>query len=443
MAAWILRKTGGKYPGRSRTEECLRQLGMDRDIREMTEQYYEDKLRLVLTVLAAGLALSLYLHLGDGRNGVLTDGYFLSRKEKAYTQELRLYTEERGKEKVSVEVEPRELTEQESRELLEKTAAEMESLILGNNLSLEEVRSDLNLIQEIDGTPVTVEWELDNYESLNLDGSLRLENITDQGSLTQLTARLVCGKEEEIYRAVVCVYPPILTEEEEWQQAVNEAVEAVQEESSHQELKKLPEKIGSTSARWEEAAAPLAGITLILTVLAAAAVYTGRDRELQKQVQERERQMQRDYARVVSKLVLLMGAGAAVRNAWETIVKDYQLKKETGQTKSRYVYEEMALTCHEMQSGVAETRAYENFGIRCRLPCYLKLSALLEQNLRKGGSGLSQILKAEITEAFEQRKSCALSQGEEASTRLLFPLVMMLGVVMLLILVPASMSMQL
>ena len=37
--------------------------------------------------------------------------------------------------------------------------------------------------------------------------------------------------------------------------------------------------------------------------------------------------MQRDYAGIVSKLVLLMGAGAAAKNAWETIVKEYQQKK--------------------------------------------------------------------------------------------------------------------
>ena len=72
----------------------------------------------------------------------------------------------------------------------------------------------------------------------------------------------------------------------------------------------------------------------------------------------------------------------------------------------------------------------------------MKLSALLEQNLRGGSKGLSRILNAEIGEAFEQRKDCALSQGEETSTRLLFPMVMMLAVVMLLILVPAVMSMQ-
>ena len=79
-----------------------------------------------------------------------------------------------------VEVEPRELTREESRELLEKAAANMESYILGTNTSLEEVRSDLNLVQKIEGTPIEVEWELDHYEALNLDGSLRLEKLMDK-----------------------------------------------------------------------------------------------------------------------------------------------------------------------------------------------------------------------------------------------------------------------
>ena len=101
---------------------------------------------------------------------------------------------------MSVKVEPRALTAEESRDLLEKEVNRMEDYILGENASLEEVRSDLNLIREIEDTPVTVEWELDTYETLNLDGSLRLENLKEEGSLTELTARLVCGEEEEIYR---------------------------------------------------------------------------------------------------------------------------------------------------------------------------------------------------------------------------------------------------
>lgn len=46
-----------------------------------------------------------------------------------------------------------------------------------------------------------------------------------------------------------------------------------------------------------------------------------------------------------------------------------------------------------------------------------------------------------MTDAFEQRKDLAGS-GEKASTRLLFPMVLMLAVVMLLVLIPAGMSMQ-
>ena len=180
----------------------------------------------------------------------------------------------------------------------------------------------MNLGEAIEGTTITVEWQLDNYEVLNLDGSLRLENLTAQGSLTNLTARLVCEGEEEIYQAAVRVYPPVLSEEEKWKQDIDKAISEAQEESSGQELKKLPEKIGMIAVGWEETASHTGGAVLVLTLLTVTAVYVGNDRELEKQLRERDQQMQRDYAGVVSKLVLLMGAGAAVRSAWEMIVKD-------------------------------------------------------------------------------------------------------------------------
>ena len=137
-----------------------------------------------------------------------------------------------------------------------------------------------------------------------------------------------------------------------------------------------------------------------------------------------------------------MQAGLTARNAWERIVWDYRKKCERDPGKVRYAYEEMTLACREMQNGVAEAKAYENFGLRCRIPCYLKLSALLEQNLKKGSKGLTGLLQLEVREAFEQRRDLARSQGEEASTKLLVPMILMLFAVMLLILVPAGLSMQ-
>ena len=51
-------------------------------------------------------------------------------------------------------------------------------------------------------------------------------------------------------------------------------------------------------------------------------------------------------------------------------------------------------------------------------------------------------MQAEVLEAFEMRKDLARVRGEEASTKLLFPMILMLLLVMVFILVPAGMSMR-
>ena len=106
------------------------------------------------------------------------------------------------------------------------------------------------------------------------------------------------------------------------------------------------------------------------------------------------------------------------------------------------VYEEMQTTLHEMQSGISEAEAYERFGKRCGLTAYMKFGALLSQNLRKGSKGLGDMLRMEAIEAFERRKSMARRLGEEAGSKLLAPMLGMLAVVLIMVMVPAFMTMQ-
>lgn len=94
-----------------------------------------------------------------------------------------------------------------------------------------------------------------------------------------------------------------------------------------------------------------------------------------------------------------------------------------------------------MQSGMAEGEAYQEFGRRCRLQPYLKLSGLLEQNRRSGTKNMRMILQTEMSDALEQRKNLARRLGEEAGTKLLMPLFFMLGIIMVMIMVPAMMTM--
>ena len=84
--------------------------------------------------------------------------------------------------------------------------------------------------------------------------------------------------------------------------------------------------------------------------------------------------------------------------------------------------------------------AYEKFGKRCGEPGYIKLGSILSQNLKKGAKGLQELLEQEAETGFEDRKHAARKLGEEAGTKLLFPMMLMLAIVLVVLTVPAVMS---
>ncbi len=106
----------------------------------------------------------------------------------------------------------------------------------------------------------------------------------------------------------------------------------------------------------------------------------------------------------------------------------------------RYVYEEICVTWNQMQNGLPEGEAYAAFGRRCGSYAYMKFGSILEQNVRQGIAGVSAALDREMTDALEERKNMALRKGEEAGTKLLMPMFLMLGIVLVVLLVPAFMA---
>ena len=130
-----------------------------------------------------------------------------------------------------------------------------------------------------------------------------------------------------------------------------------------------------------------------------------------------------------------------VRQAFTRIASGYE-KNRAGGTGKRYAYEEMLYTVREMETGTGEAAAYERFGRRCGLPGYVKLGSLLTTSVRKGNTDLRRTLEKEAALSMEERKNLALSEGERAGTRMLFPMIIMLGVVIAILIVPAFISMM-
>lgn len=126
----------------------------------------------------------------------------------------------------------------------------------------------------------------------------------------------------------------------------------------------------------------------------------------------------------------------SLSNAWIKIAKDYKEKT----TKKRFAYEEISLTAGELMLGTSEVIAYERFGRRVKLLPYLRFSSLIAQNVKKGSAELLNQLELEAAEAFAERKELAKRMGEEAGTKLLVPMVVMLLLVLAIIMVPAMLS---
>lgn len=347
------------------------------------------------------------------------------------------------KVRTSVEVSERQYSAKEVQELFSRIIRKMDRLILAGNETLDRVDEDLELVTDIPGEPVKVSWELDRYDVIDIQGKLKEQNISEKGVLVKLNAVLTYTaneKEQASYQCVACVYPKKLSGEESRKKDVEEAIKKADTATKEKKKLILPEMLDTNELRYYQAFNERGPVITVMGMMIGILLYALQKQNIRKAEEERKKQMIEDYPEVISKLTLYLGAGMTVKKAWRKITEGYMKEKED--KNERYVYEEMRQTCHEMDSGVTEAEGYENFGRRCDLQIYIRLGALLSQNLRKGTKGLSELLKLESIQAFEERKARAKRLGEEAGTKLLLPMFLMLAVVLIIVIVPAFLTMQ-
>jgi len=156
--------------------------------------------------------------------------------------------------------------------------------------------------------------------------------------------------------------------------------------------------------------------------------------ELDKQIKERRMSIQIDFPDFINKLTLLINAGMTVGRAWEKIVEDN--KKETP------LYEELSIAQADIRGGKSEHQAFEDFAKRCKTPEITRFIAVVLQNLRKGSSELVSILRLQAAESWEMRKNIAKRIGEEASTKLLFPMMIMFLAILIIVIIPAILALR-
>lgn len=462
-------------------------------------------LRQMLLVLLVSLLLSGMVFLSNLGRTQLVNGTGLRRNsygqaEKSF--ELQVHGLLSGKAlPVTVTVGAQRYTKEEAEAVFQKIVEEIEEKITAADESLDGVRSDLTLPGSFAEEGVQASWrfyperwtaagsETEDAAAESAAGASagKEEAAMDSTAYYQKYARLIeeDGKvnnkvftEDEVaegylslilstyiqpdseaatenapnylqtryksqpYKLYLRILPRQLSEEQRLLSALTQSLSDSNESAMNESLLQLPAELLGHHLSYSEKADRSYLIFPFLGVAAAAAIYMQRGAKLKEERKKRETQLLLDYSELVSKLIVYLGAGFTVRNAFEQILIHFDALVENGQHENRCLYDELRILSRQLSRNIPESTVYADFARRINLKPYTKLISLIEQNRKNGSKNLRTLLSLEMEDAFEQRKTTAKRLGEEAGTRLLLPLFLQLGIVMAIVVVPAMTSLS-
>lgn len=333
------------------------------------------------------------------------------------------------------------LTDEEVQQALTAAVDEIEQEFPGENSSVNHVENHVVIREEYQDGKVLATWSFDDYDVMNRDGEVIADEIPTEGILVKASVLLSCMEVEQREEFYFRVFQASRSEQEELLYQIERHLEE-EGQIKGKAYYELPNQVGGKQLVWKRGNTHTSEKLLLLGILIASMLpiveYSRR-----KEQEEKERKLLLlEYPDMVNKLALLLGAGMTLQKAFYKIAYAYEEKRNRHLTDIQPVYEQMLLTCREMENGVGESNAYERFGERCGGAEYRRLGNLLAQKVRKGNAAIVSELEREAEGAYETRKAVARRYGEEAATKLLFPMVLMLVLVMVVMLVPAVMSFQ-
>lgn len=341
-------------------------------------------------------------------------------------------------ERFSVEVLPVTYDEAELEEIFQTGFAYIDSVYLGENESAEEIRTDLNLIDSIDDLGLQVFWSSDQSQLIHASGKVAAE-VPEDPVIIELTARLKYGEYEADKQYPVRLVGREVTGVEAAISKIQSYIYDLQVEAYNTRNLELPEEIYGYQIKKPQKTNPVL-ILVFLGIFAAVMIPLKKQSDLKSDTVLRNQVLLMAYPGFIDQLTLYMGAGLTIKGALKKIAFSGNRQQTEGHKFDNLLHEEINYTLNEIQAGMPESEAYYKLGHRLNLLVYLKITSLLSQNIKKGTRDILELLAEEETAVLQLRKELAKKKGEEAGTRLLFPMLLLLGTVIVIVVLPALMS---
>ncbi|WP_310550920.1 type II secretion system F family protein [Paenibacillus glufosinatiresistens] len=175
---------------------------------------------------------------------------------------------------------------------------------------------------------------------------------------------------------------------------------------------------------------------LVMGLLLAVLVPAALGMDLHSKVRQREELILMELPELLNGILLLVGAGETVQRS---IVRCMESRRDR---TDHPLYREMFTLMAEWESGYSVQQAFENFSKRCAVQEVSLFTTTILLNHRRGGSDLALALRDLSRVLWEKRKAVSRTRGEQASSKLIFPMVLIFVIVMVLVGAPALMMLN-
>lgn len=433
----------------------MKKLYQNHEISLRIQMYYKSKFRLVSIILLVGVLFLTALYLEQRSKSEITDGNIMRNSYGGGTKNITLAYETEGNNadgehdvepgagaiqgNIELKISEKQYNVTHICKIVEEFKKILLKEILSNNASFDRVTENLRFVNGIEGYPFSVEYKTDNPMILSRDGMINQERVSEAGSQVTVTALIRYGEYEEELVFGTCIYRHKLSYNEEFNKNLAESMEKADRATINYDYFALPSEIYGKKITFYDKKDSSVLVLAAFLVVAAVAVFFGKDKEIAREAENRDRQLKADYPGFVNRFALFYTAGMPAKKIFMKMCSEYEREKSRG-GKRRYLYEELILVRSRINDGECEVDAYEAFVKHISIAQYKEFMNLVIQNLDRGRNDFIYVLRRETQNAFLDKVNNSKKLLEEASTKLLIPMFMMLLVVMVIVMYPAFCS---
>ena len=325
------------------------ELYFGKDQNRLISKYYRQKKREMLLLTVTGLLLVVLTIFSEYKKNYFDQENFLEREENPGEVTLQVKGESGNWQDISFYMEEKEYREDELELLYDSAVEKLPGIIINKNKSLEEVKSDLNFVSEIEDHPFLLSWSAGTEEYIDNTGKLVITE-REEDRIVQISVIFSYGEweREHIFFIKLLKSDPL-----SWKERLQSMLREKEEETREESRFLLPQTMDGETLIWRRQGKNGGYLLLGILPLTLFVYWKQKDYAVRREVIKRREELKREYSNFVTRLVLYLQAGISTRECLWQMAKEYK-QQQGGERQKNYLYEEITYLCIQMKNGMPE-----------------------------------------------------------------------------------------